>query len=353
MPSVKEDWILWANRFQTEHITLLKRVQEVETHTSQIPQLQNQIDKLADGHRKAQQSTTALTERTLRLEEDTSECQQNTTQELTALRAKVVALEKEKEDAQMQLEQWKSQAVALLEKEYEQARQELYHWKTQIETQRQTETHAGEAPASGDKDMLNQPEPFVESGYHRLRKRELLQKAGINPFNVIDRQIEYRAFSEATTADESLLLTQNNTQTCDLHTMQTPTGQAHIQHPASQLPIRDGPSQFPREDLLSQLPNQDLPTQTLTQPLPTQGRRTLQDYLTSGSEIIPTLVQNYEAELVKSFVEKMREKHRKATLRNVLQKKGWTWEVLESEVRSMIEEGKMRKKAKGVRRAAL
>lgn len=181
MSSVREDWILWANRFQTEHITLLKRVQEVETHTSQIPHLQNQIDKLADGHKKIQQSTTSLTERALRLEEDTSEYQQNATQELSALRAKVVALEKEKEDAHLELEQWKSQTVALLEKEYEQARQELYHWKTQIESQRQTDTCVGKAPASGDKEMLSQPASLLGLGHRWLRKRESLRKLPLLP----------------------------------------------------------------------------------------------------------------------------------------------------------------------------
>lgn len=157
-----------------------------------------------------------------------------------------------------------------------------------------------------------------------------------------DRQIDQRTFSEATTADESLLT--HNTQTFDFHTIQSPFTQTRFQRPASQLPIQDIPSQ---------LPAKDVPTQTLAQELPTQGRRTLQDYLDSSSETIPTLVKTYEAELVKGFIEKLREKHRKAMLRNVMQKKGWTWEVLEIEIKGMIEEGKLRKKARGARRAAL
>ena len=174
MSSIKEDWILWANRFQTEHITLLKRVQEVERHTSHIPQLQTQIDNLADGHKMIQQSTTSLAARTLRLEGNTSSFQQDTTQELTELRAKVTALEKEKEDAHLELVQWKSQAVALLEKEYEQARQELYRWKTQIETQSQNEIQHKNTQASGDKEMLNEPNfPLEAAPHHRPRKRRL------------------------------------------------------------------------------------------------------------------------------------------------------------------------------------
>lgn len=171
MSYAKDDWILWANRFQTEHITLLKRVQEVETQTSQLPQLQTQLDKLGDGQRTIQQSNAALVDRTSRLDEAMSDNQQKTTRELSTLQTKIAALEKEKEDALSELEQWKSQAVALLEKDYEHARQELYRWKTQIDTQRWNPTQIENPTNGGDKETLNQTGSVLEPASQPFRKR--------------------------------------------------------------------------------------------------------------------------------------------------------------------------------------
>ena len=65
------------------------------------------------------------------------------------------------------------------------------------------------------------------------------------------------------------------------------------------------------------------------------------------------MIQDFEAGLVKEFVEKMREKHRKKMLWGILEEKGWKWAVAEREIRDMIEEGKRRKRERGRRRAAL
>ena len=165
MSSVKEDWILWANRFQTEHITLLKRVQEVESHATQIPTLQSQLDKLANGYKGLQQSNDQLGERTLHLEENAAERYKNTEEELSALRARVTALEQEKENASCELKRWKSQALALLEKEYGQVQQEILQWKTQMEA---TQAQRAETRSStGSKDIFDQNTNLLDTVFHR------------------------------------------------------------------------------------------------------------------------------------------------------------------------------------------
>ena len=328
MSSVKEDWILWANRFQTEHINLLARVQDVETRTLQVPKLQDQIDKLSEWQDGSRQIHESLRERTRRLEEDVLADRQNTSTEVSVLRTKITALEEEKRDARRELEEWKSQAIALLEKENGQVRQELMEWKTQLGT------HIQEARLSQPKNSPNTTTATLQDQYERpVQRRSPHTRYGYPT----DGKLGHRTFSEATTADESLLFN-DNAQSCNLQTL-----------PATTIPYAQPEPPEP----ISQIPIEDVPTQPPTQILQTQGRSSLEDYLLLGQGTIPLLIRNYETELVKSFVEKMREKHRKATLRQILNNKGWTWEILEGEIKTMIEDGKRRKKARGGRRAAL
>ena len=328
MSSVKEDWILWANRFQTEHISLLARVQDVETRTLQVPKLQDQIDKLSECQNQNRQAQDTLRERTLRLEEDVLADRQNISAEVSALRTRIAALEEEKRDAQRELEEWKSQAIALLERGNGQVRQELKEWKTQLDTQIQ------EARFSQPKNSPNTTTAILQDPLERpIQRRSPHLRYGYST----DGNLGHRTFSEATTADESLLFN-DNAQTCDLHTIPAttiPYGQPEPPEPISQMPIAD------------------IPTQPPTQKLQTQGRSSLADYLSLGQGTIPLLIRDYETELVKSFVEKMREKHRKASLRQILNNKGWTWDILEGEIKTMIEDGKRRKKVRGARRGAL
>ena len=73
--------------------------------------------------------------------------------------------------------------------------------------------------------------------------------------------------------------------------------------------------------------------------LAVQGSQPLEQYLENGSRTVPTLLQDYEKRLCKSFVAGIAEQGYRSVLEERLQRVGWTWQNVQSEMRPMLSKG--------------
>ena len=73
--------------------------------------------------------------------------------------------------------------------------------------------------------------------------------------------------------------------------------------------------------------------------LAAQGESTTQEYVTYGDSRITLSLRRYEDEAVTRFVNGMSDKDGKALLSDILDRKGWTWEIAKTEISRLLQDG--------------
>ena len=88
-----KEWILWAKRFQIEHINLLTRVKAVEELAAKITSLEEETKDLAASSNHLQEQNNVLKDRLRQLEEDAVSREPAYRKHSEQLKTKVASLE--------------------------------------------------------------------------------------------------------------------------------------------------------------------------------------------------------------------------------------------------------------------
>ncbi|CAL8575408.1 hypothetical protein XPA_001333 [Xanthoria parietina] len=77
-----------------------------------------------------------------------------------------------------------------------------------------------------------------------------------------------------------------------------------------------------------------------------QGQATYQEYLATGETFVREILQQSEAQAVKTYVKGMRAKFRRQAVWTALETEGWTWANARHEIQLIIDEGKKRRQGR-------